>query len=82
MLENISFSFYRERRIKFETHLIKEKTKMEAFRLRETKEFLSLDELEEKCNISDNFMEILRVQTAYSNDNTFFLLLITARHPA
>lgn len=36
---------------------------METFRLRETKEFLSLDELEEKCNISDNFMEILKVHT-------------------
>lgn len=60
MLTNISFA-HRERRIKFEAHLAKEKTKMETFRLRETKEFLSLDELEEKCNISDNFMEILKV---------------------
>lgn len=59
---NISF-VYRERRIKFETHMVKEKTKMETFRLRETKEFLSLDELEEKCNISDNFMEILKVRS-------------------
>lgn len=55
---------HRERRIKFEAHLVKEKTKMETFRLRETKEFLSLDELEEKCNISDNFMEILKVHTS------------------
>lgn len=35
---------------------------METFRLRETKEYLSLDELKEKCDISDNFMEILKVQ--------------------
>lgn len=34
---------------------------METFRLRETKEFLSLDELKEKCDISDNFMDILKV---------------------
>lgn len=52
---------YRERRNKFETYLINERRKMETFRLRETKEFLSLDELKEKCDISDNFMEILKV---------------------
>lgn len=34
---------------------------METFRLRETKEFLTLDELKEKCDISDNFMDILKV---------------------
>lgn len=51
----------RERRNKFETYLINERRKMETFRLRETKEFLSLDELKEKCDISDNFMEILKV---------------------
>lgn len=34
---------------------------METFRLRETKEYLSIDELKEKCDISDNFMEILKV---------------------
>lgn len=34
---------------------------METFRLRETKEFLSIDELKEKCDISDNFMDILKV---------------------
>lgn len=64
---NISFfvSFNRERRIKFETHLTKEKSKMETFRLRETKDYLSLDELEEKCNISDNFMEILKVHVPF-----------------
>lgn len=34
---------------------------METFRLRETKEFLSIDELKEKCETVDNFMEILKV---------------------
>lgn len=34
---------------------------METFRLRETKEFLSIDELKEKCDISDGFMETLKV---------------------
>lgn len=47
--------------MKFEAYLINERRKMESFRLRETKEFLSLDELREKCDISDNFMEILKV---------------------
>lgn len=47
--------------MKFEAYLINERRKMENFRLRETKEFLSLDELREKCDISDNFMEILKV---------------------
>lgn len=51
----------RERRIKFETYLINERKKMETFRLRETKEFLSIDELKEKCDIMDVFMEILKV---------------------
>lgn len=53
---------YRERRTKFENYLVNERRKMETFRLRETKEFLSLDELKEKCEISDNFMEILKVK--------------------
>lgn len=53
---------HRERRTKFENYLVNERRKMETFRLRETKEFLSLDELKEKCDISDNFMEILKVE--------------------
>lgn len=53
---------YRERRSKFEIHLLNERKKMETFRLRETKEFLSIDELKEKCDISDNFMDILKVR--------------------
>lgn len=48
--------------MKFEAYLVNERRKMDAFRLRETKEFLSLDELREKCDISDNFMEILKVK--------------------
>lgn len=64
--ETFHFCVHRERRIKFEAQLVKEKAKMETFRLRETKEFLSLDELEEKCNISDNFMEILKVHASLS----------------
>lgn len=52
---------YRERRTKFEAYLVNERRKMETFRLRETKEFLSLDELKEKCDMSDNFMDILKV---------------------
>lgn len=35
---------------------------MEMFRLRETKEFLSIDELKEKCDTMDVFMEILKVR--------------------
>lgn len=34
---------------------------METFRLRETKEFLSIDELKEKCDTMDVFMDILKV---------------------
>lgn len=52
---------HRERRTKFESYLLNERRKMETFRLRETKEFLSIDELKEKCDISDNFMEVLKV---------------------
>lgn len=52
---------HRERRIKFETYLISERKKMETFRLRETKEFLSIDELKEKCDTMDVFMDILKV---------------------
>lgn len=51
----------RERRTKFETHLMSERKKIEVFRLRETKEFLSIDELREKCETSDQFMDILKV---------------------
>lgn len=47
--------------MKFEAYLVNERRKMETFRLRETKEFLSLDELKEKCDITDNFMDILKV---------------------
>lgn len=35
---------------------------MELFRLREIKEFLTLDELKEKCDISDEHMEMLEVR--------------------
>lgn len=35
---------------------------METFRLRETKEFLSIDELKEKCDTMDVFMDILKVR--------------------
>lgn len=51
----------RERRTTFETNLLNEKRKMETFRLRETKEFLSIDELKEKCETSSNFMRTLEV---------------------
>lgn len=51
----------RERRIKFEAHLMSERKKIEVFRLRETKEFLSIDELREKCETSDQFMDVLKV---------------------
>lgn len=61
-IKNFLFAVYnRERRSKFETYLLNERKKMETFRLRETKEFLSIDELKEKCDISDNFMDILKV---------------------
>lgn len=53
----------RERRTKFELHLMSERKKIETFRLRETKEFLSIDELREKCDYSDHFMEILKVRS-------------------
>lgn len=65
MLEHFigALCIYRERRNKFESYLINERKKMETFRLRETKEFLSIDELKEKCDMVDNFMETLKVQT-------------------
>lgn len=62
-IENEFFCILRERRTKFENYLVNERRKMETFRLRETKEYLSIDELKEKCDISDNFMEILKVKT-------------------
>lgn len=34
---------------------------METFRMRETKEFLTIDELKEKCDIADQHMELLEV---------------------
>lgn len=52
----------RERRTKFEAQLMNERKKIEVFRLRETKEFLSIDELREKCDTSDQFMDILKVR--------------------
>lgn len=52
----------RERRTQFEAQLMSERKKIEVFRLRETKEFLSIDELREKCETSDQFMDILKVQ--------------------
>lgn len=45
-----------------------ERKKIEVFRLRETKEFLSIDELREKCETSDQFMDILKV-TKTNNQN-------------
>lgn len=59
----------RERRIKFETYLINERKKMETFRLRETKEFLSIDELKEKCDTMDVFIDILKVTQQYLHDD-------------
>lgn len=54
---------------------------METFRLRETKEFLSLDELKEKCDISDNFMEILKVIFALESNVLCYLLTTTFTQP-
>lgn len=34
---------------------------MELFRLRENKEFLTIDELKEKCDIVDEHMDMLEV---------------------
>lgn len=62
--------FRRERRTKFEAHLMSERKKIEVFRLRETKEFLSIDELREKCDTSDQFMDILKVSLYTIRSNT------------
>lgn len=51
----------RERRAEFKVFLDDERKKMELFRLREIKEFLSLDELKEKCDIADEHMDMLEV---------------------
>lgn len=52
---------HRERRTSFEAFLANERKKMELFRLRETKELLTLDELKEKCDIVDQHMDMLEV---------------------
>ena len=53
--------------MKFETYLDNERRKMEVFRLRETKEFLSIDELKEKCDTTTHFMKILEVDIWLEN---------------
>lgn len=54
-------TLHRERRTEFEEFLTEERKKMELFRLREIKEFLSLDELKEKCDTADQHMTMLEV---------------------
>lgn len=49
----------RERRANFEQYLIAEKRKMDAFRLRDVREVLSLDELKEKVNTVNALMKTL-----------------------
>lgn len=60
---------HRERKTKFENSLANDRRKMETFRLRETKEFLSIDELKEKCDISAAFMETLKVRPVHMHIN-------------
>lgn len=70
LIKNITFVYLlakfmctcRERRAEFEIFLNKERKKMEIFRMRETKEFLSVDELFEKCETADIHMNTLEVK--------------------
>lgn len=70
LIKNITFVYVlaefmcanRERRAEFEIFLNNERKKMELFRMRETKEFLSVDELFEKCETSDIHMKTLEVK--------------------
>jgi hypothetical protein len=52
----------RERRANFEQYLMAEKKKMDAFRLRDVREVLSLEELKEKVNTVDGLMQTLEVR--------------------
>lgn len=51
----------RDRRTAFEAFMLNERKKMETFRMRETKEFLTIDELKEKCETANQHMELLEV---------------------
>lgn len=38
---------------------------MEAFRVRETKEFMSIDEMKDKCDATDKMMDVLEVNLLF-----------------
>lgn len=80
LIKNITFVYvlaefmyvHRERRAEFEIFLNNERKKMELFRMRETKEFLSVDELFEKCETADIHMNTLEVNLNYRLAVNFF----------
>lgn len=51
----------RDKRAAFEEFLCSEKSKMEAFRIKETKEFMSVDEMKDKCDATEKIMTVLEV---------------------
>lgn len=60
---------HRERRTEFEEFLKNEKRKMEVFRVREVKEFLTLEEMKDKCDVTDEHMDMLEVSGCFLHIN-------------
>lgn len=52
-----------EKRIKFEQLILYEKRRMDGFRVKETRDVLTLDELKERVETVDELFDILEVCT-------------------
>lgn len=54
---------------------------MEAFRIRETKEFMSVDEMKDKCDATEKIMTVLEVNLSFIISDKpliFMIYLISA----
>uniref|UniRef100_A0A1B0EXW2 AAA+ ATPase domain-containing protein n=1 Tax=Lutzomyia longipalpis TaxID=7200 RepID=A0A1B0EXW2_LUTLO len=57
--DNLEYAL-RERKVQFDGYLLTEKKKMDAFRMKEIRDVLTLDELKEKVDTVDGLMSILQ----------------------
>lgn len=55
-----------EKRIKFEQLILYEKRRMDGFRVKETRDVLTLDELKERVETVDELFDIIEVGTIHS----------------
>lgn len=62
-----------EKRIKFEQLILYEKRRMDGFRVKETRDVLTLDELKERVETVDELFDILEVSTTKKHKRLLLL---------